>query len=247
MLRLGTAWLMACTWFLALICEFVIYLFVRDTELYGGGADPCQQPRDEPAQSAPDITSQPEIERPGWEEELSLWRAERRKKYPKYEKYLEEGRAEEQLSFLQERRRRMYTSPSCPLVRQQAEEAAIQEVKKGRDARKSDKKYERYRRRRKKEENKTAETQGQTAEKNTVDVNAANQLLTGDQSQQMTEPGAHVETGDGANAAGTLAEFGGGVEGDTGGVGGDTGGIGGDQGGDGGGAGGFDAGGGGSG
>jgi hypothetical protein len=98
MFRLGMAWLVASVWFLALICEFGIYLYVRDTDLYSGRSAPCSDHQS--SEGARNSTANSSVAEEGGaggstrDQEVDTWRTARQKRFPKYEGYLQ-GRQQE--------------------------------------------------------------------------------------------------------------------------------------------------------
>jgi len=86
-LRLGTAWLVASVWFLALIAECGIYLYVRDTDLYGSA----------PNKGTANSTASSSLAEEGGarDQELNAWRSDRQRRFPKYEEYLRERQAQD--------------------------------------------------------------------------------------------------------------------------------------------------------
>jgi hypothetical protein len=190
MFRLGTAWLVASVWFLALICEFGIYLYVRDTDLYSGRSAPCSDHQSN--EGARNSTANSSVAEEGGaggsarDQEVDTWRTARQKRFPKYEGY-QQGR----LHF--QDKDRSYSGKRYQRYRRRS--------------------------RKKAEEDKAREEELHADKKNALDVGATNELLTGDQSHQTADPAAvHVDAGDAGGAEGMAADDGGGAGGFDGGA-----------------------------
>jgi hypothetical protein len=195
-----------------------MFLYLRDTNLY----------TDQPTLT--DDTTQPTIQQssdPNRDERLNQWRRDRRSKFSKHEKHLEEMRAQERtrlrreeerreslLAFQRRRKERFDVNPTVDDLRKQTHERDLQRKSKHRE-RIADARYARYQKR-------IRRNNEQEANKKSEMDPTVNQLIA-DDSQQMNGPDdggqAGQADGDAGADGGAGADVGGDVD-----VGGDGGG-----------------------
>ena len=196
-----------------------MYLYIRDTDLYGSQA----RPPAEPANQLADISSDTESTS-SRDDRVNQWKTTRRQKFAKHEKYLAERRAEEMIrlrredertesfvTFQKRRKERFDKNPSVEDLRKQVREK--EHMKKAKNQIKNPgNKYARYHRHRGRKEPNDRENNKKTELDPTV-----NQIIASD-AQQPTDPGQAGPDDAGADGgAGAGADAGADVGGDGGG------------------------------